>query len=487
MVEQSNQVPYQQVTCAARMPAKPSDSKWVPEVLFGLGLLSSIALLVAAGSGLTFNYDEWDVLLNRQGYSPESFLAPHNGQILVIPVVLYKLLLAGFGMGSQLPYRLCAVALSAVCVSLLFLFARPKVGSWLALASVTPVLFLGAGWEDLLWPLSISFTASLAFGMGMLLVLDRQESAKPSVEGESTRSTDALASVLLLLSVASGGLGIAFAAGAVVDALVRRELPRLWIPAIAVALAGLWAIVFGGDAASRFAPSEVAALPVYLFESAIAVLGAISGFSGGLLIVPFAIAIVARFVCSPVQVSRSAFVVGTTLLALWVMTGLTEDRIADANRYMYPGAVLLIAFMAALLDGVRLPRLLPLFLLPLIIFSVWTGIGLILEGRKDLAERSIITRSALHALDASREDNLANVRLGPELSGYEFLRFITPENYFRARDLYGSPAFSDRQLGLAGDVATGISEAVMVGLDKANGQAKWTRAVQREPKWPTFP
>ena len=203
--------------------------------------------------------------------------------------------------------------------------------------------------------------------------------------------------------------------------------------------------------------------------------------------IPFGIAVVARLVYSPVAVSRSAFVVGAALLAFWVMTGLTEDRTADANRYMYPGAVLMIAFIVALMDGVRLPRLLPVFLLPLVAFSVWTGIGLLQDGRRDLSERTIITRSALHVLDARRGSDLANVRLGPELSGYEHLRFITPGSYFRARDLYGSPAFSDSQLRLAGDLAAEATRAVSAGLTRASRQERWTRSVQRAPKWPSFP
>ena len=62
--------------------------KWLPESVFGLGLVASVGLLVATGAGLTFNYDEWDVLLNRPGYSLNSFLAPRNGQIFLIPVAL---------------------------------------------------------------------------------------------------------------------------------------------------------------------------------------------------------------------------------------------------------------------------------------------------------------------------------------------------------------------------------------------------------------
>ena len=461
--------------------------KWLPESMFGLGLVASVGFLVVTGAGLTFNYDEWDVLLNRPGYSLNSFLAPHNGQIFLIPVALYKLLLAGFGMGSQLPYRLCAVALSAVCVSLLFFYARPRVGPWLALVAVFPILFLGAGWEDLLWPLSISFTASLAFGMGMLIMLGREEVQQPDSSATPGRRPGALAGLFLVLSVASGGLGMAFAAGASVDALVNREFRRLWIPAAAVAFAGIWAVAFGGDAASRVAPDELGALPVYLFESATAVLAAISGLSGGLLVIPFGIAVVARFAYSPVAVSRSTYTVGAVLLAFWVTTGLTQDPTADANRYMYPGAVLMIAFVVALLDGVRLPRLLPVFLLPLVALSVGTGIGLLQDGRRDLSERTIITRSALHVLDSRRASDLADVRLGPELSGYEHLRFITPGGYFRARDLYGSPAFSDSQLRSAGDLAAEATRAVSDGLDRASRQARWTRSVQRSPKWPSFP
>ena len=178
---------------------------------------------------------------------------------------------------------------------------------------------------------------------------------------------------------------------------------------------------------------------------------------------------------------------GAVLLAFRVMTGLTEDRTADANRCMYPGAVLMIAFVAVLLDGIRLPRLLPAALLPIVAFSVWTGMGLHQDGRRDLSERTIITRSALHVLDSRRGSDLVDVRLGPELSGYEHLRFITPRSYFRASDLYGSPAFSDSEIRSAGDLAEEASEAGSAGLARASRQQRWTRSVQRAPKWPSFP
>ena len=100
----------------------------------------------------------------------------------------------------------------------------------------------------------------------MLILLGREEAQQPASGGTPGWRSGAPAGLLLLLSVASGGLGMAFVAGATVDALVRREFRRLWIPTAAVALAGIWAVAFDDDAASRMNPSEVVPLPAHVIE-----------------------------------------------------------------------------------------------------------------------------------------------------------------------------------------------------------------------------
>ena len=46
-------------------------------------------------------------------------------------------------------------------MALLFVYVRRRVGEWLALAGVLPILFLGPAWDDLLFPFQISFFGSV--------------------------------------------------------------------------------------------------------------------------------------------------------------------------------------------------------------------------------------------------------------------------------------------------------------------------------------
>ena len=72
-------------------------------------------------------------------------------------------------------------------------------------------------WQNILWPFQVGWLLSLAAGLGALLALDRGD-----------RRGEAAACALVALSLASSGIGVAIAAGVLVDVLWRR--PRAaWI------------------------------------------------------------------------------------------------------------------------------------------------------------------------------------------------------------------------------------------------------------------
>ena len=81
-------------------------------------------------------------------------------------MLIYKALLATFGMGSALPFRVVSTALFLLSAALLFVFLLRRVGQWPALAATAVVLFLGAAWEDLLWSFQIGYFGSMAAGLG---------------------------------------------------------------------------------------------------------------------------------------------------------------------------------------------------------------------------------------------------------------------------------------------------------------------------------
>lgn len=417
-------------------------SRRIPEVLFGIGLALAVAYLVRKGSGLTFFYDEWDVLLNRDGFSAESFLRDHNGQPFLIPVAVYKLLLAAFGMSSQAPYRAVQLGFVAICLVLLFVYARRRTGPWPALLLTAPVLCLGAAWEVLLLPLSMNFAAGLACGLGMILALERTD-----LKG------DLLACLLLFGAIAAGGLGPAFAVGATLDLCLRKRFRQLWVVAVPLFMLGVWSLAYGGAGADLLSGAALPGIPGHVLESLSAALEAISGLTAApwlssVLAVLALLAVATRIKLSRVAVSREAIVLAGTLLAFWILLALVNSDARDpvSSRYQFAGAILTLALIAALLEGLRLPRILAWLCVPLVALAAVNGANSIDRARAFLLQQTLTTRSVLGVLESERGPDLPPLKLNEDLIGTRFMQFVTAEAFFRASDRYGSPAFSPAEI-----------------------------------------
>lgn len=59
--------------------------------------------LLSLGRGLTFFWDEWSWIVNRQDWSFSSLMAPYNEHWSLVPLLIYKTLLATVGLRSYLP------------------------------------------------------------------------------------------------------------------------------------------------------------------------------------------------------------------------------------------------------------------------------------------------------------------------------------------------------------------------------------------------
>src|SRR5919204_1975988 len=144
-----------------------------PAVVLAAGaMLLSGALLLHWLGRLTFWRDEWNFLLHRRSWGAGTFLDPAVEHLSTIPVLLYKVQLEIFGMSSPRSYQVVAVLGFLASVALLFVYVRLRLGEWLALAAILPILYLGPSWDDLLFPYQIGFFGSVACGLGALLCLD---------------------------------------------------------------------------------------------------------------------------------------------------------------------------------------------------------------------------------------------------------------------------------------------------------------------------
>ncbi len=242
-----------------------------PLVLLGAALLASGAMLLVLTRELTFFQDTWEFLMNRRDPSVESLLHPHNEHIVLIPVSIEILFLHLFGMGSARPEYLLLIAMTLVAAVLLFVYARRRVGDWLALMATALLLFVGPAWSDLLWPFELAFVGSILFGIAMLVALDRED-----------RTGDVLACLFLTIAAGFSSLGIAFMAAAAVHLLVNRRergWRRAWFVAVPVVLFGAWYLGWGHDAESHLSLRNVLDSPRFVIEGVAVSLESLLGLS----------------------------------------------------------------------------------------------------------------------------------------------------------------------------------------------------------------
>lgn len=91
------------------MPGQTSSDRLTAALLAGAAACLVFAVLLTVISGLTFFADEWNVIL-RPNWSADSLFRPLNEHIFVGPVIVYKLLLAVFGLDSTAPFRIANIA-----------------------------------------------------------------------------------------------------------------------------------------------------------------------------------------------------------------------------------------------------------------------------------------------------------------------------------------------------------------------------------------
>ncbi len=96
-------------------------------------VFASAAVLLAYTREITFLLDDWEILLYRPGFNAHSVFDPHNEHIVVVPVLIYKALLALFGMDSARPFQVASTFTFLTSAVLLFAWLRRRAGDWYAL------------------------------------------------------------------------------------------------------------------------------------------------------------------------------------------------------------------------------------------------------------------------------------------------------------------------------------------------------------------
>jgi hypothetical protein len=340
-------------------------SRRAPLLALAIAVLVSGALLLALDSQLTFIADDWELLVAREGWGPDVFLRPFHENIVIGPALIFKFLLAVFGMSSAVPFYVVSIFLFLLSAVLLFVFLRVRVGDWLAFVGAFLTLFLGAAFEDLLWTFQLGYFGSMAAGLGMLLALDRGD-----------ERGDRIACGLLAASLAFSSLGLVFAVGALAGVALGSEprRRRLYVGLLPLALFAVWWLGWGHEAESHISLENLAHLPSYVFNAAAAGITSLLGLATndgsqpdqahliwGQILAPIVAALVALRVVRDKGISRGLTIVLVMAFAFWALAGLNRsgERFPTSSRYQYPSAVFLLLIAGELSGayGSRVSRL----------------------------------------------------------------------------------------------------------------------------------
>ena len=188
---------------------------------------------------MNFFYDEWDFVTAYRPGQSVSILFPHNEHWSTIPILIWKLLFAMFGLRNHVPYEAVALGGHVACVLLLFALIRRRSGDLPAFGAAMVLLVLGSGSTDIIWAFQVTWTLSIAFGLLAMLLVD---SSPVTLSGWRIVGISAA----LIGSLMSSGIGLGFLAAVTIELLVdQRRRPHLL--AVVVPTVGYlaWFVAYG--------------------------------------------------------------------------------------------------------------------------------------------------------------------------------------------------------------------------------------------------
>jgi hypothetical protein len=329
-------------------------------------------LLVWLAQDLSFFYDEWGMILQRD-ITLDGLLQPWNEHPSVLLVLAWRTLLGLFGTVSYWPFLLLAWLSHAAVVGAVYVITRDRAPAVWATAAALLMAVLGSGSENILWAFQVAPNLSVALGLIAVWIAPRRPGT---------------AAALLTVSTLTQGVGLAFLAGAGLHLLLTR--PRsVWWMAVPALLWGAWYVAFGSSVIGSHGwnllgvPAFVAGGLAY---TAAGILGTRELAIGAGAIIGLAVVIVRQRTVDPVHIALIA-----SAVAFFAMTGLVraQDTIGPAlqSRYVYVAAPALLIVAASVLSRIQVqPALRPIF--PAILtFALVGNVGLMILGQHARLDR----------------------------------------------------------------------------------------------------
>ncbi len=415
--------------------------------------------------GTSFYSDEYTYFIASRGFAPKAILAPHNGHLIAVIRLIYAAVFKLFGP-DYVVFRLLEVFGIALVATLFFLRARRAIGPVVALILSVLLLFLGAAAPEVtLSPLGITHVYCIAAGLGALIAVEH-----------GSRRGDALACLLLVVSVATFSIGLAFVAGLAVSVLLHNDRwRRSWIFLVPIVVYLLWLVapkltgpVYASGTGFRL--SNVLLVPNFAADALAAVAAALTGlgtdFSNsasvadavtspwGYVVAAIAIAaLVARLRrgAVPTELWTSFGILVAFWVSIAVVVGL--NRYPYSQRYVYAGAVAVLLVVTDALRGIRLSRALVACLIGVAVLSLGANLSRLRVAGGFLRANGSSLRAALSAIEIAGDHGTAG--------------FFGPP--------FGLPATPDPRLFLpAAAISTGGGTRPYLAAVRRNGSPAFT-------------
>lgn len=217
---------------AARLPALVSRRS---RAAFVAVSLLAFAILLYSGRHSSFYGDEWYFIDMEGAGSLDDWLRPWNAHWSLVPLVLYRGVFSVVGLHSYLPYLAVLLAVHVVAAAGLFVLIRRTSGGLVALGAASLFLLLGTAYQNLFWAFQLGFVLSTALGLWALVAFQ-------SVD----RRSHILGALLVLASLASSGMGVAFAVAVAAQVISDRNRRRSAISLVPVCVIFLlWLVTWG--------------------------------------------------------------------------------------------------------------------------------------------------------------------------------------------------------------------------------------------------
>jgi hypothetical protein len=375
-------------------------AKWA----FRVALVGALVVLYVAGRHQWFIRDDWAFVFTRERVHQASGLddmlfAAQDGHWMTVPILIYRLVHAVFGVGSYWPYLIPTMACHlGIAVMVRVLSLRVGVTAWTATILATMFAVFGSGWENIVFAIQIVYNLSLLGFLVHLYLIDH--------DGPPNRR-DALGVLVGLVAVSSSGFGPFVILGTLIFTLIRKRWKAALIATAPTVLATAWWWLFWGqDPAGDALNSSLGNVPSYVDRGLIAVFQALTTPDSMVGIAMLATLAVTLWRQRDTRSHDLLVALGVTGVAIYIGLGVQRGgfgvETAANSRYVYVVAALLIPAFGIAVD--LLSRLAPVALRAgqlLLVAAIGMNISALRSNGNEWANRAAAERNILELVAVS--------------------------------------------------------------------------------------